>query len=273
MANTCASGISNHFEPGPRREEVLLNHAIAGDIWQLDVSWSGGAVAAGQFVNLLPPGGGLMPLRRPISVANYDASARRMSLLYRVVGRGTAALATLQTGMNVDLLGPLGHGFPISKPAAAVEPHAVLIGGGVGIPPLYLLGRHLAAAGWTVEFQLGIRSANQLFWAEQFRALGDLQLASDDGSIGVAGTVAQLWDVAASSRDVDAVYSCGPLPMLRAVKEHWAGTVPTYLSLEERMACGTGACYACVVHASEADSKQYRICFDGPVFAAEKVAI
>ena len=277
MQASATAAVRNHFEPPPRLEQVLENRAIAGDIWQLDMTWQGTDVEAGQFVNLLPATAGAMPLRRPISIADLNMSKRQMTLIYRVVGRGTAALAQLRAGSDLDVLGPLGHGFPlppVSTHTAARRPRALAIGGGVGIPPMYLQGVRLLQAGWDVEFQLGVRSAEQLFWYERFAALGRVRIASDDGSVGTHGTVATLWDAEPQPDNLpDAVYACGPLPMLRAIKEYWHPLTPTYLSLEERMACGTGACYACVVPDAEVSGHQYRICYEGPVFAARKVVL
>ncbi|MSS45650.1 dihydroorotate dehydrogenase electron transfer subunit [Cutibacterium sp. WCA-380-WT-3A] len=227
-------------------------------------------VVPGTFLHLLP--GGLHVLRRPLSIADADADDEGYTVIFRVVGQGTDKLSTEPIGAKVDVLGPLGHGFDVD----AVQPggRALLVGGGVGIPPLYLLGRRLVERDVQVQFRLGFRDKNDVFWADRFGQLGEVLVSTDDGSVGTKGTVAQIADTEEARLFVpNLVQACGPLPMLRWVKSALAPTVRTQLSLEERMACGVGACYACVVGDATDPDHQFRVCVDGPVLAAEEVLL
>ncbi|WCC80736.1 dihydroorotate dehydrogenase electron transfer subunit [Cutibacterium equinum] len=225
-------------------------------------------VVPGTFLDLLP--GGLHVLRRPLSIA--DADEQGYTLIFRVVGRGTDQLSRSPLGARIDVLGPLGHGFDLD----AVQPgqRALLVGGGVGIPPLYLLGRRLVERGVQVQFRLGFRDRNDIFWVDEFSALGEVLISTDDGSVGTKGTVAQIAQTDEARRFIpDIVQACGPTPMLRWVKSTLAPTVRTQLSLEERMACGVGACYACVIGDAKNPDHQFRVCYDGPVLEAEEVVL
>ncbi|WP_130865318.1 dihydroorotate dehydrogenase electron transfer subunit [Acidipropionibacterium timonense] len=228
-------------------------------------------VAPGTFLDVLcGTAATSLVLRRPLSIADASDDGREMTLILRVVGTGTAVLAGLPVGSRVDCLGPLGQPFRIESGVG----RALLVGGGVGVPPLYLLGRRLVEAGVRVQFRLGFRDAADVFWTDRFADLGQVLVSTDDGSAGTRGTVADLeQDDAARDFAPEAVYACGPLPMLRYVQSRFAGEVPTQLSLEERMACGVGACYACVVQDARDADHQYRICWDGPVFDAQEVAL
>lgn len=209
-------------------------------------------------------------LRRPLSIGDVDDEGR-ITLVLRVVGSGTAVLAQLPVGSEVDCLGPLGRHFDLD--AVAPGGRALLIGGGVGVPPMHLLARRLHERGVEVRTHLGFRSAEDVFWLDRFRRWGQVALATDDGSAGRRGTVAVLDEEAAELGFVpDAVYACGPTPMLRHVRAHHGPRVRTQLSLEERMACGVGACYACVVELADG-SGQLRICHDGPVVEATEVVL
>lgn len=241
----------------------------------------------GQFFHLRCSDTVFPLLRRPISLFDYDETSGLLHLLYRVDGEGTQWLSRRVPGDKVDVLGPLGQGFP-EPPAPSL---CTLIGGGIGIPPLYYLAKRLAAGGHRLRIVLGFASARFSFYVEAFRRLGELMVTTEDGSLGIRGRVtdglAQWADTSPATGTLEVYYACGPLPMLKAVKAHyreWASrqrqngfrpSVRGYLSLEERMGCGIGACLACVVPAAGAsDGRNYRkICVDGPVFEADEIEL
>ena len=207
----------------------------------------------GQFVQLRLP---QVYLRRPISV--YDCDAGAFTLIYKVVGKGTALLAAMRPGETLDVLTHLGNGFSVEKSGD----RPLLIGGGVGTAPLYLLARELTKAGKTVSAVIGFRTAAEIFAEEELRALGvSVTVATADGSRGVRGFVT---DALPAAGENTFYYTCGPEPMLRAVRA--AVKIDGELSLEERMGCGFGACMGCTI---ETKSGPRRVCKDGPVFAKE----
>lgn len=225
----------------------------------------------GQFVHIKPSGtaqNGTALLRRPISICQTNKEKQELTLIFRRGGIGTEQIAANQPGDKLDVLGPLGHGFPVD--AVAPGGSAVLIGGGVGVPPLYGLSQALTARGVTVTHLLGFRSAKDVFYEEAFADLGTTYIFTEDGSKGQQGLVTE----PLGELSFDAAYACGPLPMLRAVQQLIVDK-PLFLSLEERMGCGIGACLACVVHTvNPEDKKGYRrVCSDGPVFRAGEVEL
>ncbi|EUJ49343.1 dihydroorotate oxidase B electron transfer subunit [Listeria rocourtiae] len=221
----------------------------------------------GQFMQLKPRRSDLL-LRRPISICGIDKAQNQCTLLYRVDGDGTADFAELGAGDTIDVIAPLGNGFAPqeTKPGE----HALLIGGGIGVPPLYQLGKDLVAQGSTVTFVLGFSSAKDVFYEKEMGKLGDCFVATVDGTQGVQGFVTTITD--ALDFLPDTVYSCGPTAMLRVVAERFANQ-RTFLSLEERMACGVGACYACIYQRTDDPTKSFKACDEGPVFRAGEVVI
>lgn len=257
------------------REEmtVVSQHEIADQIFELELE---GKMASrvrepGQFVHILPRGGQkgeTALLRRPISICNTDPDHHRMTLIYRKGGKGTERFSRAESGMALDVLGPLGHGFPYD--AAKKGSSAVIIGGGVGVPPLYGLSEALCARNVSVTHLLGFRAAKDVFYEEAFSKLGTTYIVTEDGSRGRQGIVTDfLQDIS-----FDTAFACGPLPMLRAV-QNLISAQPLFLSLEQRMGCGIGACMACVMHTTNPeDEKGYRrVCCDGPVFQAGEVEL
>jgi dihydroorotate dehydrogenase electron transfer subunit len=217
----------------------------------------------GQFVHLKL--GGRHPLlRRPISIC--DVEADQLSVIYRVEGQGTSMLADKKGGDTVDTLGPLGEGFPITPS----DDTALLIGGGVGIPPLYYLAKQLYDKGKRVKIILGFRRQEEMFLTEAFSRYGEVFVTTEDGSYGTRGFVT---DAIAAAGGFDVFYTCGPKAMLRAVEK--AAGANGYISLEERMGCGVGACLACVCDLKEtqADKSYVKACKDGPVFQAGEVVL
>ena len=244
---------------------IVENEPIARDVRRMTLRGNTDPVWPGQFVNLRLPG---FYLRRPISIC--DAREDRLTLIYKIVGEGTAAMSALSAGDTLQVLIGLGNGYDLSL--AGDQP--LLLGGGVGVPPLYLLARKLRDAGKDVQVVLGFNAADDVFYPDAFAALGcRVAVTTADGSFGRKGFVTDALPEAYSY-----FYTCGPLPMLRAVKEYAIReNLPCYVSMEERMACGIGACLACVCRTTETDAhsnvRNRRICKDGPVFEAREVEL
>lgn len=230
------------------------------------------AAAPGQFVHLRVPALEPGALRRPFSVCDADPASGELAVFYKRVGRGTAAMASLASGDRVDLIGPLGRGFPLPPPDASV----LLAGGGYGVAPLLFLARTVLARACVrppVRLFAGGRTASDLPLLGEFRALGvDVRPATDDGSLGEKGLVTAPLDRFLASRPAEtpvALYACGPAPMLRALDDRAiAGGFPAWLSLDRRMACGVGACCGCAqkVRGPDGAVRMAMVCSDGPVF-------
>lgn len=221
-----------------------------------------GQAKPGQFVSVYcHEGSRLLP--RPISICEIDREDRALRIVYRVVGKGTEELSQMRTGRCLDIVGPLGNGFPLK------DKKAFLIGGGIGIPPLLELAKELKS-----EKQLVLGYRDSLFLQEEFKKQGSVYVATEDGSYGTDGNV--LDAIRENGLNAEIIYACGPMPMLRAVKAYAKERgIECWISLEERMACGIGACLGCVCHSKERDShtnvNNKRICKEGPVFRAEEV--
>ena len=236
---------------------IESNDAVARDTFRIVLRTDGPvAVRSGQFVDIDIPG---YYLRRPISVS--DALPDGVVLYYKVVGEGTRVLSTMSPGSALELLLPLGNGFHPEKCAA----EALLIGGGLGAAPLYLLAKELLAAGRKASAVLGFNKADEICLVDELKALGvPVHIATMDGSVGTKGFVTDA--IAAAKPAFDRFYTCGPLPMMKAV--YAALSAPGEVSLEERMGCGAGFCYGCTVQTA---SGPRRVCADGPVFDKEEV--
>ncbi len=216
----------------------------------------------GQFIHIAVEG---HTLRRPISIANIDQEKETITILFKLNGLGTKQLSTYRVGNELDVLGPLGNGFPIKDSGEAT---ILLVGGGIGVPPLYNLGKSLVEKGFEVISILGFQTRNNVFYEEEFKQLGKTFIVTDDGTYGDKGYVT---DIINKIGHFDTYYSCGPIPMLQAVQARLKES-PGYISLEERMGCGVGACYACVIQTN--DEQGYKkICHDGPVFHAQEVIL
>ncbi|WP_425462078.1 dihydroorotate dehydrogenase electron transfer subunit [Mesobacillus subterraneus] len=251
---------------------VVSNRQIADSIYAMVLS--GNITDAmdqpGQFVHVKVADGLDPLLRRPISIASINKEDRSFMIVYRKQGKGTSLLAEKQSGMTVDVLGPLGNGFP----AAEVKPGqtAILIGGGVGVPPMYELAKQLARNGVKVISVIGFQSEGAVFFEQELARFGAVYVTTADGTYGRKGFVTDILGDLGTTADF--VFACGPTPMLRAIENGQYGA-KTYLSLEERMGCGIGACFACVCHTKE-DPKGFsykKVCSDGPVFQAGEVVI
>ena len=219
---------------------------------------------AGQFISVYCKDGSRM-LPRPISICEIDKKDGALRIVYRVAGKGTEEFSGMRAGMILDILGPLGNGFPKKSKKA------ILIGGGIGIPAMLEVAKELKC-----EKQIVLGYRDELFLTEEFEKAGEIYLATEDGSMGTKGTV--LDAIRVNELEADIIYACGPTPMLKAVKEYAkeAG-IECWISMEERMACGIGACLACVCKSRHKDSHtnvhNKRICKEGPVFLAEEVEL
>lgn len=221
----------------------------------------------GQFVHVRVADTFEPLLRRPISIANVDKALNEFTMIYRAGGRGTQVLSTNRNGQELSVLGPIGNGFPVE--AVAPGGTALLVGGGIGVPPLHELAKQLNARGVKTIHVLGFETADVCFYEEQFTALGETHYVTVDGTKGTKGFVTNLLEQ--NQPEFDVFYSCGPLPMLKALEDFYPQK-EGYLSFEERMGCGIGACYACVCDTT--DERDYvKVCSDGPVFPKGVVAL
>ena len=258
---------------GAHRVAVLRQRQVAPDHWELVLERTGPLREAepGQFVNVSVRWSGSYDplLRRPFSF--FRESEEGISLLYRVVGRGTRRLAELREGDEVDLVGPLGNGFAYRD----LDGPALLVGGGTGVPPIFHLSQRLARAGMEHEVFVGFSTAAYAIGLEEWRDLGvDVRVATDDGSVGARGFVTLLLDERLKRGKVRRVYACGPKPMLRAVAQLAAACgVPSQVAMEEWMGCGLGVCLSCVckVKAPDGRARWARVCREGPVFSGDEV--
>ena len=231
--------------------EIQSNEQIAKSVYRMQLGGDTAGILPGQFVNIRVQG---QFLRRPISVCNITDGI--LSIIYKVVGVGTEAMSHLPVGTQLDVLTVLGNGYDLPKAGDA----PLLVGGGVGVPPMYMLARQLREAGKKVRVILGFNTKDEVFYEEEFRALGcDVTVTTVDGSHGVKGFVTNALDGQQSY-----YYTCGPLPMIKALLQA-AGTNGE-VSMEERMGCGFGACMGCTIQTTKGPK---RVCKEGPVFPAE----
>lgn len=251
--------------------KVKSNKQIADEIFELKLegNYDLQDFLPGKFLHIKCSNNLDPLLRRPMSICNIDDEGKIMTVLYRRQGAGTKELASRDIGEIVDILAPLGTEFDetIVKPGQKI----ILVGGGIGVPPLYYLGRKLKAKGARIESILGFNSAKDVFYEKDFANLGKCQIATVDGTYGHKGFVTELLN-----SDWDILYSCGPTPMLKAVQKLVPENKPAFISLEERMGCGVGACLACICKPSSTakfDKNYLRACTEGPVFNAKDVVL
>lgn len=234
--------------------KIAENTALTSNVFKMilcgDVS---DITASGQFINIKLDG---LYLRRPISV--FDRDDESVTIIYKVVGRGTELMSQMKVGENLDVLTGLGNGYDTSL----CKEHAVLLGGGVGVPPLYMLAKTLISEGKKVSVVLGFNTKDEVFCEEDFKALGaDVKVTTVDGSYGIKGFVTD-----ALPDNYDHFFTCGPEPMLKAVYK--ATDTSGQMSFEERMGCGFGACMGC---SCKTITGYKRICKDGPVMLKEEI--
>jgi len=233
-----------------RKSDWLIEQVeqIAPSVYRMVLRGNTADIYPGQFVNLSIPG---LYLRRPISVCDVEGDC--LMLVFKVVGAGTRVMAEMQKGTRLNVLTGLGNGYDMQR--AGDEP--LLLGGGVGVPPMYYLAKKLREMGKEVHVVLGFNTQSEVFYESEFRALGcDVKVATADGSYGVKGFVTNALPLQYSY-----FFACGPLPMLRAVES--ATLTDGELSYEERMGCGFGACVGCT---AKTRSGYQRVCKEGPVF-------
>ena len=234
--------------------EIVSNTALTDSVYKMVLRGDTSAItASGQFVNLKLDG---LYLRRPISVCDLEGD--KLTIVYKVVGKGTAQMAAMKEG-KLDILTGLGNGYDLSL--AGDRP--VLLGGGVGVPPMYLLAKQLTAMGKPVQVILGFNTASEVFYEEEFRALGcDVTVTTVDGSYGTKGFVTDVM----KNLDYTHFFTCGPEPMLKAVYK--ASATSGQMSFEKRMGCGFGACMGC---SCKTITGYKRICKEGPVMKKEEI--
>ena len=237
----------------------------------LDAPEMAKAAVPGQFIAVYTNDQSKL-LPRPISICEADKENGRLRIVYRIAGAGTKEFSALTAGDTIDVLGPLGNGFPLLE-----GKKAFLIGGGIGIPPMLELAKALSKVngGEMVQSVIGYRDSH-MFLKEEFEAYGSVTVATEDGSVGTKGNV--LDAIRENDLKADVIYACGPTPMLRALKAYSQEKgILCYLSLEEKMACGIGACLACTCQTKDVDEHSQvhnkRICKDGPVFLAEDIEL
>lgn len=222
------------------------------------------AAKPGQFVSLYCKDGSRL-LPRPISICEINKEDGTLRFVYRTIGAGTKEIATYQVGESIEVMGPLGNGFTLEGKKA------ILVGGGIGIPPMLELAKQL-----NIEKSIVLGYRDVTFMDDEFKSFGSVYVATEDGSKGVKGNVIDA--IRENELDADIIFACGPTPMLRGIQayalEHG---ITAQISLEERMACGIGACLACVCKTKEVDHHTHvhntRICKDGPVFYAQEVEL
>ena len=240
--------------------------AIAREIYSFTISCPEVAAAAcpGQFVHIRAKG---YTLRRPISICGIDKEKGTLRIVFEIRGEGTAEIAKLNKGDLIDMLAPLGHGFTVEPSYNKI----VLIGGGIGTPPMLPLAKAYGDKAVAIS---GFRNASAVILQDDFRKTGaETILCTDDGSAGIHGFVTQPLKELAEKGGIDAVYACGPMPMLKGVAAICRENgIFCQISLEERMACGIGACLGCACRTVRNDEEYFaHVCKDGPVFNAEEV--
>ena len=249
--------------------KIVSQERIGTDIYSmwLQTSQIAKNASPGQFVSVYcRVGSRLLP--RPISICEIDRQRDQLRLVYRVAGKGTKEFSRLHPGVALRVMGPLGNGFPLKE---AQDKKVLLVGGGIGIPPMLETAKQLDTRKVLV---MGYR--DELFLDQELKRYGTLYIATEDGSEGTRGNV--LDAIRENELHPEVIFACGPTPMLRALKEYaQEKQIPCWISMEERMACGIGACLGCVCQSKEMDSHSHvhnkRICKDGPVFLSTEVEI
>ncbi|MBO4889775.1 MAG: dihydroorotate dehydrogenase electron transfer subunit [Lachnospiraceae bacterium] len=255
---------------------TVSQERLCKDVYSLWIATNAaGYASAGQFVSLYPNSDSML-LPRPISICEIDGGKEPglLRLVYRVAGAGTLEFSHLAPGDTIEILGPNGNGFlPFCDRANDKETKALLVGGGIGIPPMVELAKTLSC---DVTVVAGYRSSEEMFLTRELEREGKLIIATDDGSCGIHGTVIDA--IKEEKVQADVIYACGPRPMLKGIKAYAEEKgIPAFVSMEERMACGVGACLGCVCESTAKDEHSQvnnkRVCVDGPVFPASEVVL
>ncbi|MDD2498999.1 MAG: dihydroorotate dehydrogenase electron transfer subunit [Desulfitobacteriaceae bacterium] len=254
--------------------EIIENKQVAPGYYFMKLSAPEVACRAlpGQFLHVRVNTGTYPLLRRPLSLHEIDSKHGSVSLLYQVRGAGTELLSQKTAGEKIDVMGPLGKGFNLDFSGE----EAVLVGGGIGIAPLYPLAGGLISSGKSVTVLIGSRSVESVLAVDKFSAIGcRVRVSTNDGTEGLKGYVTELFEDYLMKTDVDYVYACGPGPMLAEIEKSCAKRqIPGQVSLEEYMGCGVGACLSCACEKEGTDEKKYlKVCTDGPVFTMGEVKL
>ncbi|MCF0131471.1 MAG: dihydroorotate dehydrogenase electron transfer subunit [Pseudobutyrivibrio sp.] len=247
--------------------KVISQSVLAEGVYSLIIETKAANYAVpGQFVSLYCQDHSRL-LPRPISICEIDKDVSTLRLVYRVAGKGTDEFSKLTSGDTIEILGPLGNGFPLEggKP--------MVVGGGIGVPPMLQLTKELEGS---VTAVMGYRNDDMFLTEEFVDNAAELVIATDDGSVGTCGTVVDA--IIENNIEADVIYACGPKPMLRALAQYAAEhDIKCYVSMEERMACGVGACLGCVCQSTDVDDHSHvhnkRVCADGPVFLSTEVEL
>lgn len=249
-----------------KKEELLIlrSTVIALDTIELVLKnkYISQTAEPGQFLHISVSN---QTLRRPISIADLDRKAETITIIFKIIGEGTRQLSLYPVGTKIDVLGPSGNGFDLDQKVGST---VLLIGGGVGVPPLHYLGKELVKQGVNIISILGYQTEESVFYENEFNQFGKTFIVTNDGTYGERGFVTDVLD---QVDHFDCYYSCGPLPMLQAVTKNLVD-YEGFISLEERMGCGVGACFACVIPTDE-NGGYRKICENGPVFPAQEVKL
>lgn len=251
--------VINQRQLAPRIYELTLKGELVNEM-----------NSPGQFLHVRVPRADLL-LRRPISINQIDHENKTCRIIYRIEGEGTKIFSELKMGDTLDVLGPLGNGFDLS--GLEPEDEVFIVGGGIGVPPLYELSKQLKEKGIIPIHFLGFASKDVLYYEEEFNELGETRIATDDGTYGIHGNVGNL--LLSTSKMPKAVFACGANGLLKTVEQLYSDHPNVQLSLESRMACGVGACYACVCHKpdDETGTKSVKVCDEGPIFKVGEVIL
>lgn len=247
-------------------EQKMIADGI-GSMW-LDAKEIAVQAKPGQFISVYSNDKSRV-LPRPISICEIDREKGTLRIVYRVVGKGTEEFSKAEAGDSFEILGPLGNGFPIEE---AKGKKVLMIGGGIGVPPMLQTAKEIEGEAIIIS---GYRNQD-LFLKEELESAGTLFIATEDGSVGTKGNVVDA--IRENQIEADMMFACGPKPMLRALKNYALEKgIPCWISMEEKMACGVGACLACVCQSKDVDSHSHvhnkRICKDGPVFLSTEVEL
>ena len=226
------------------------------------------AMRAGQFLHLRVPDDAHL-LRRPISISSIDKSKKQCHLIYRIEGSGTAIFSTLKAGDSLDVMGPQGNGFDLSDLDQCSR--VLLVGGGIGVPPLLEVAKQLNERSVEVTTVLGFATKDAVILESELSQYSKVFVTTDDGSYGIKGNVSVI--IKELDTEFDAIYSCGAPGMMKYINQTFYDHPRAYLSLESRMACGMGACYACVLKVPDSETVSQRVCEDGPVFKTGTVVL
>ena len=249
---------------------ILQQDCIGTDIYSLwlDAPEIASQAKPGQFISVYSNDSGRV-LPRPISICEIDKEKGALRIVYRIAGKGTAEFSAMKPGETLEILGPLGNGFPME---IIKGKRVFMMGGGIGVPPMVQTAKEAEAE---VTVIAGYRNS-EIFLKEELEANGTLVIATEDGSVGTKGNVMDA--IRENHLEADVIFACGPTPMLRAIKTYAEEKgILCYISMEEKMACGVGACLACVCKSREVDHHSHvhikRICKDGPVFLSTEVEL